>query len=33
MGNSLENILLHTIECSNLIDSKIHKMIENASNN
>lgn len=31
--NSLENILLHTIECSNLIDRNIHKMIENAGNN
>lgn len=27
--NSLENTLLHTIECSNLIDRTLHKMIEN----
>ena len=26
--NTLENTLLHTIECSNLIDRKLHKMIE-----
>lgn len=26
--NSLENILLHTIECSNLIDHKLQKMVD-----